>query len=80
MPRRTTNSNGIPAIGVAAFAIVCCAGLPLLAALAGSVAIGTVVGVGAGIVAAVLLAAAVSLRSRRRKASHGSTSRGEVAS
>ena len=70
MPRPPSKgSGGIAAAGLAAFAIVCCAGFPLLVALAGSVAIGTTLGIGAGIVAAALLSGAVILRSRRRKAS-----------
>ena len=60
--------RGLAALGIAAFAIVCCAALPLLAALAGSVAIGTVLGVGAGLVAAVLLVGLVVALVRRRRA------------
>jgi len=60
--------GGVAAFGIAAFAIVCCAGLPLLAAVAGGVALGTVLGVGAGLVAVLLLVGAVVMRARRRRA------------
>jgi hypothetical protein len=60
--------SGLAALGIAAFAVVCCTALPLLAALAGSVAIGTVLGVGAGLVAAVVLVGLALARVRRRRA------------
>lgn len=53
------------AVGLAGFAIVCCAALPLLAALTGGVAVAAVLGVGAGLVALVLLGAWVLTRLRR---------------
>lgn len=57
--------GGILGIGIAALAIVCCAAFPLLAALAGSVAVGTILGAGAGILAGVALVAVVASRARR---------------
>jgi len=50
-------------------AVVCCAALPLTAALAGSVTIGLVLGVGAGVVALMALVSAIVLvvRARRRR-------------
>jgi len=62
------SQGGLAAFGIAAFAVLCCAALPILAALAGSVAIGTVLGIGAGLAAAVLLAVAVVANVRRRRA------------
>jgi hypothetical protein len=59
--------GGLAALGIAAFAVVCCAALPLLVALAGSVAIGTVLGIGAGLAAAVLLVGVISAGVRRRR-------------
>jgi Flp pilus assembly protein TadB len=59
--------GGLATLAVAAFAVLCCA-LALLAAPAGSVAIGTLLGVGAGLAAAVLLAVAVVVRVRQRQA------------
>ena len=46
--------GGLATAGVAALAVVCCAALPLVIALAGSVAIGTVLGVGVGVAAAAV--------------------------
>lgn len=60
--------GGVAALGIAAFAVACCAALPLLAALAGSVAVGTVLGVGAGLAAAALLGGLVVARARPRRA------------
>jgi biotin transporter BioY len=59
--------RGLAAVGVAAFAVVCCAGLPLLAALAGGVALGTLLGVGAGVLAPLVIAAALTAQARRRR-------------
>lgn len=61
--------SGLATAGVAALAVVCCAALPLLFAFAGSVAIGTVLGVGVGVAAAAGLAAAIVLRARMRRSS-----------
>lgn len=70
--RRPSNDSqppgGLAALGIAAFAVICCAALPLLVALAGGVAIGTVLGIGAGLVAAALLGSVVVARARRRRA------------
>lgn len=56
------------ALGIGAFAVVCCAGLPAVLALVGGV---TVVGLlGGGLVAAVALVACVAMlvvRARRRR-------------
>jgi Flp pilus assembly protein TadB len=59
--------SGLAALAVAAFAMLCCAAVPVLAALAGSLAIGVVLGVGAGLAAAVLLTVALVARMRRRR-------------
>ena len=64
------SQSGLAALGIAAVAIVCCAALPLLAALAGGVALGALLGVGAGVVAAVLLVGTVVARSRKRASRH----------
>lgn len=69
---KTRGSNGaktgLAAVGIAVLAVVCCAVLPLLAVVASSVALGTVVGVGASVVAFVGLTVLVVLRTRRRRA------------
>ncbi len=61
------DASGFVALGIAALAIGCCAGVPLIAALAGGVAVGTLLGVGAGILAAIALIAAMVLRTRARR-------------
>lgn len=63
---RSTTRGGLAALGIAAFAVVCCAALPLLAAIAGGAALGAVLGIGAGVVAAGLLVGLVVVRIRRR--------------
>lgn len=68
-PQKESAARGGPAaVGIAAFAVVCCAAFPLLAALAGGVALGTILGVGAGLVAAAVLVGLIVVRARRRRA------------
>ena len=57
----------LAALGVAVFAVVCCAGLPLVATLAGGVAVGTLFGVGAGVLAVLVVGGALAARARRRR-------------
>ncbi len=59
---------GLAGLGMAMFAVGCCAGLPLLIALAGGVAVGTVGGGVAGALVLGGLAALVTLKVRRRRA------------
>ena len=59
---------GLAGVGIALFAIVCCAGLPLIAGgVASSIAIGAVLGVGAGILALAALVALVVIWAQRRR-------------
>ena len=58
-PKTTPIGGGLVALGVAALAVLCCAGLPLLVAVLGGLALGTVLGVGTGVVALVALVIAV---------------------
>ena len=62
---RLLPSGGVAALVIATVAVACCAALPLVAALAGGVAIGTLVGVGAGLAAAVIIGAWAVARLRR---------------
>lgn len=66
-PERRSGGEGL-VLAVAALALFGCCGLPLLAALAGSVALGTLLGVGGGVLAAVALVGGVLAwrRARRR--------------
>jgi hypothetical protein len=59
--------TSLAAVGVAIVAIVCCAGLPLLATLAGGIALGTLLGVGAGVLAVLVVGGALAVRARRRR-------------
>jgi len=61
-------TSGLAAFGVVAFAVLCCAGGPLLAAVAGGLAFGAVLGIGAGAIALVVLATIAELQVRRRRA------------
>jgi hypothetical protein len=65
--RGSAPRDGLAALGVAVSAVVCCAGLPLLAALAGGVALGTLLGVGVGMLAALAVGGALAARGRRRR-------------
>jgi hypothetical protein len=68
-PRESSNAwAGLAGVGVVALAIGCCGALPLAVAIAGSVAIGTVLGVAAGAVALIVLVTLVVVRVRRRSA------------
>jgi len=69
-PEGSQNSPkmGLAALGIGAFAVVCCAGLPLVAGVLGGVALGSVLGVGAGALAAVVVIALVVVRARRQRA------------
>jgi len=67
-PSPSGAKGAVAAIAITVFAVVCCAGLPLLAAAAGSVALGSAIGAGAGIAATVTLVAVVIVRVKRRPA------------
>lgn len=60
---------GLTGVGVAALALACCGGLPLLIGLVGGLTVGAALGLGAG--ALLLIAAAgtlVVMQARRRRA------------
>lgn len=56
-------------VAIAALAIVCCAGLPVLAGVLAGVTLGVILGVGGGLVAliAVLAGTVLLLHARRRR-------------
>lgn len=68
-PRDDSTRDVGVAAGVAVLAVICCAALPSLAWLAGSVTLGVVLGVGAAIVATAVLAAGIAIRVWRRRRS-----------
>lgn len=57
---------GLAGIGAVALVVGCCAALPLIVALAGSVALGAVLGAGAGIAVLATVVGLLVLRARRR--------------
>jgi len=69
-PEGSQNSPkmGLAALGIGAFAVVCCAGLPLVAGVLGGVALGSVLGVGAGALAVIVVIVLVAARARRQRA------------
>ena len=70
-PGEETSSGerlGLAGVGIAIFAVVCCASLPLIAGgVAGGIAIGAVLGIGAGILAAAVLVTLVVIWAQRRR-------------
>ncbi len=67
---------GLATAGLGVLAVVCCAGGPLIAGAFGSIAIGGILGVGAGVLAVVVVSALIVLRVRHRRARtvpHGQT-------
>ncbi len=71
---------GLAGVGIALFAVVCCASIPLIAGgVAGGIAIGAVLGVGAGILAvAALVTLVVFWAQRRRKRAREAPERAEL--
>ena len=67
--RGGAGKDGLAALAVGALAVGCCAGLPLVAALAGSVAAATLLGVGGGILGAMMLGAVAVYRVRAHRRS-----------
>ena len=69
--------TGVLAVGTAAFAVLCCAGLPLVASLVGGLTLAGVLGVSAGVLiaAAAVATAVVAFRTRRRRSAASSKAR-----
>jgi hypothetical protein len=63
-------TTGVLAVGVAAFAVFCGAGLPLVVSFIGGLTLAGILGVSAGalIAAGAVIAAVIVVRSRRRRA------------
>jgi hypothetical protein len=61
-------SGGLAAVALAAVAVMCCAGLPLVLVVASTVAIGTILGVAAGAVALAAVVVGGALWVHRRRA------------
>jgi hypothetical protein len=64
-------SPGVAALGVAVVAVACCAAGPLIVAVVSSVALGLVLGIGAGVASLVgLTALVIAVRRHRATARH----------
>lgn len=59
--------TGFAAVGLAAFAVVCCAGLPLAIAAVGSIAVGVWLGAGAAVIGLGLVGALLVTARRRQR-------------
>jgi high-affinity Fe2+/Pb2+ permease len=59
--------GGLAAVGFGALAVACCAGGPLIAGLFGGIALGSVFGVGAGVLAMVLVIGLIVVRVRGQR-------------
>jgi len=59
---------GLATAGVGVLAVVCCAGAPLIAGALGGIAVGGVLGVGAGVLTVVVVSALIVGRIRHRRA------------
>ena len=69
---RHGRSSGLTvlALGAAALAVVCCAGVPLLIAALGGLTLAAVLGIGAGAVVLGVIAFLVAILVRTRRARH----------
>ena len=70
---RRASHDGFWVLPAAAFAVLCCAGLPLVATVLSGLAVGAVLGVAAAIVV-VAAGVVASLVARRRRSSGNGTS------
>jgi len=60
--------TGLAAVGIGVLAVLCCAGAPLIVGVVGGVALGSVLGLAAGVIAIVAATVLVVVRTRRRRA------------
>ena len=75
MRRAKGGGTQLAPVAVAALAIGCCAGLPLIAGLFAGLTVAVILGVGGGVIVivAVIAAAAVLVRARRRRSCPSTT-------
>ena len=71
MPRGS--HDGFWVVPAAAFAVLCCAGLPVVATVLSGLAVGAVLGIAAGVVVVVAGIAAVVVARRRRSSGTGTS-------
>ncbi len=64
---RTATRTGLAALSIGAIAVLCCAGLPLIAAVLGGIALGSALGLGGAVLAVVVVIALIVARARRQR-------------
>lgn len=74
--RRSPARRGLVGAVIAALAVVCCAALPALLAVAGSIAVGLQVGLAGAVVAALVGVAVLGARAKARRTAAGSSGSG----
>jgi hypothetical protein len=62
------SQTGLSTAGLGVLAVVCCAGAPLIAGALGSIAVGGLLGAGAGVLTVVVVSALIVGRIRHRDA------------
>lgn len=60
-------TSGVAGPALAALAVVCCGAVPLIAAFAGTLALGALLGIGAGVLAIAAVAGGLLIRTRRSR-------------
>ena len=65
---KTGPKAGLATAGLGVLAVVCCAGAPLIAGALGSIAVGGLLGAGAGVLTVVVVGALIVGRIRHRHA------------
>lgn len=73
---QTGSKAGVAAAGLGVLAVVCCAGAPLIAGALGGIAVGGLLGAGAGVLTVLVVSALIVGRMRHRHAhaaSHAQT-------
>jgi len=65
---QTGPKAGLATAGLGVFAVVCCAGAPLIAGALGSIAVGGLLGTGAGVLTVVVVSALIVGRIHHRHA------------
>jgi hypothetical protein len=68
---QTGPQTGLAAAGLGVLAVVCCAGAPLIAGALGGIAVGGLLGAGAGVLTVVAVSALIVGRIRHRHARAG---------
>lgn len=75
--RRAKDAGILAPVGIGILAVVCCAGLPVLAGVFAGLTLATILGLGGGLIAlvAALAGMVLALRARRRRSCSPTTQR-----